>query len=152
MALGESGKNESMEKSSSALRTIGEASEVLNVPQHVLRFWEKRFTQLKPVKRRGRRYYRPEDIALLERIKELLYSEGMTIKGAKKLLREAGNAEPQPDLFMKEEAVSEPSVSTEALAAQSGLRSCFAKEEADSLYQLVERLKSAKKRLDGALA
>lgn len=76
----------SREKTASAYRTIGEASEELGVPQHVLRFWEKRFSQLEPVKRRGRRYYRPEDLELLQQIKGLLYQEGYTIKGVQKYL------------------------------------------------------------------
>lgn len=73
-------------KSSGAFRTISEVSLELDVPQHVLRFWESRFTQIKPLKMRGgRRYYRPEDVTVLRRIKTLLYSQGYTIKGAKKV-------------------------------------------------------------------
>jgi Predicted transcriptional regulators len=78
-----------MEKSSSAFRTISEVAQDLDVPQHVLRFWETRFTQIRPLKRGGgRRYYRPEDVALLRLIRELLYDEGYTIKGVQKLMRE----------------------------------------------------------------
>ena len=78
-------------KSAAAFRTISEVSEELDVPQHVLRFWETKFTQVRPLKRGGgRRYYRPEDIELLRRIRQLLYSEGYTIKGVQKLLREGG--------------------------------------------------------------
>jgi DNA-binding transcriptional MerR regulator len=80
-----------MKKSPEAFRTISEVAETLDVPPHVLRFWETRFTQIKPVKRGGgRRYYRPEDVSLLRGIKGLLYDEGMTIKGAQKILREKG--------------------------------------------------------------
>lgn len=76
-------------KSHAAFRTISEVSEDLDVPQHVLRFWETKFTQVKPLKRGGgRRYYRPEDVDLLRRIRELLYTDGYTIKGVQKLLRE----------------------------------------------------------------
>ncbi len=76
-------------KSEAAFRTISEVSEDLDVPQHVLRFWESKFPQVRPLKRGGgRRYYRPEDVALLKRIRDLLYSEGYTIKGVQKLLRE----------------------------------------------------------------
>jgi DNA-binding transcriptional MerR regulator len=83
-----------LEKSDAAFRTISEVSADLHVPQHVLRFWESRFSQIKPLKRGGgRRYYRPEDVAVLRRIKELLYTDGMTIKGVQKLLREG----PSPD-------------------------------------------------------
>lgn len=78
-------------KSPSAFRTISEVASELDVPQHVLRFWETKFSQVKPLKRGGgRRYYRPEDIELLRRIRELLYTEGYTIKGVQKLLRESG--------------------------------------------------------------
>lgn len=78
-------------KSDDAFRTIGEVSDWLETPAHVLRFWESKFTQINPVKRAGgRRYYRPEDIALLGGIKFLLHEEGMTIKGVQKLLREQG--------------------------------------------------------------
>ena len=79
-------------KSPDAFRTISEVSEQLDLPQHVLRFWETRFTQVKPMKRGGgRRLYRPDHIALLRGIKALLYDDGMTIKGVQKMLREKGS-------------------------------------------------------------
>ena len=84
-------------KSASAFRTISEASEMLDVPQHVLRFWETKFSLLKPMKRGGRRYYRPEDLKLLSHIKALLYEEGYTIKGAQRHLRESRGAKAQDD-------------------------------------------------------
>jgi DNA-binding transcriptional MerR regulator len=78
-------------KSDAAFRTISEVAGELDVPQHVLRFWETKFTQVKPLKRGGgRRYYRPEDIVLLKRIRALLYTDGMTIRGVQKMLRESG--------------------------------------------------------------
>ncbi len=78
-------------KSEAAFRTISEVADDLNVPQHVLRFWETKFTQIRPLKRGGgRRYYRPEDVTLLKRIRTLLYTDGLTIKGVQKLLRETG--------------------------------------------------------------
>ncbi len=78
-------------KSANAFRTISEVADELGVKQHVLRFWETKFSQLKPLKRGGgRRYYRPEDIDLLRAVHRLLYTEGYTIKGVQKLLREAG--------------------------------------------------------------
>lgn len=78
-------------KSPTAFRTIAEVAGDLDLPAHVLRFWESRFPQIKPLKRRGgRRYYRPEDVALLRRIRSLLYTEGYTIKGVQRLLREGG--------------------------------------------------------------
>ena len=78
-------------KSAAAFRTISEVGRDLDVPQHVLRFWESKFSQIKPLKRGGgRRYYRPEDVAVLRRIRELLYTDGYTIKGVQKLFRDAG--------------------------------------------------------------
>ena len=80
-----------MEKSIDAFRTISEAAEELDVPQHVLRFWETRFSQIRPMKRGGgRRYYRPEDMDLLRTIRSLLYGEGYTIRGVQRLLKERG--------------------------------------------------------------
>jgi DNA-binding transcriptional MerR regulator len=84
----EEGRSRLSGKSVSAFRTISEVSAELEVPQHVLRFWESKFTQLRPLKRGGgRRYYRPEDLALLRRIHGLLYREGYTIKGVQRVLR-----------------------------------------------------------------
>ncbi|MBO6756012.1 MAG: MerR family transcriptional regulator [Roseibium sp.] len=81
----------SHEKSPDAFRTISEVAEDLDLPQHVLRFWETRFSQIKPLKRGGgRRYYRPDDIELLRGIRHLLYGEGYTIKGAQRILKEQG--------------------------------------------------------------
>src|SRR5579883_2524350 len=81
-------------KAAGAFRTISEVATDLNVPQHVLRFWETRFTQIRPLKRAGgRRYYRPEDVELLRRIRQLLYNNGYTIKGVQRLLRDLGRHE-----------------------------------------------------------
>lgn len=78
-------------KAPNAFRTISEVADELHIPQHVLRFWETKFQQVKPLKRGGgRRYYRPDDIALLRRISDLLYIQGYTIKGVQRLLREGG--------------------------------------------------------------
>lgn len=83
-----------LEKSETAFRTISEVSETLDVQQHVLRFWETKFAQVKPLKRGGnRRYYRPDDIQLLKYIHRLLYTEGYTIKGVQKLLKTQTKAE-----------------------------------------------------------
>lgn len=80
-----------MEKSPDAFRTISEAAEELDLPQHVLRFWETRFSTIKPLKRGGgRRYYRPEDVLLLKGIRHLLYDQGFTIKGVQRILKEQG--------------------------------------------------------------
>jgi len=94
-------------KGASAFRTIGEVADDLDLPAHVLRFWESKFTQLKPLKRRGgRRYYRPEDIVLLRRIRQCLYQDGYTIRGVQKLLGvtagerpAAAEPTPGPSLF-----------------------------------------------------
>lgn len=102
----EEGRSRLSGKSVSAFRTISEVSAELDVPQHVLRFWESKFTQLRPLKRGGgRRYYRPEDLALLRRIHGLLYREGYTIKGVQRVLKtprgaakeEAAVQTPKPD-------------------------------------------------------
>jgi DNA-binding transcriptional MerR regulator len=78
-----------IQKSAAAFRTTGEAAEEVDVPAHVLRFWESKFPQIRPLKRGGgRRYYRPEDIDLLRRIRQYLYQEGYTIRGVQRLLRE----------------------------------------------------------------
>jgi DNA-binding transcriptional MerR regulator len=78
-------------KAAGAFRTISEVADELHIPQHVLRFWETKFPQVKPLKRGGgRRYYRPDDISLLRRISDLLYIQGYTIKGVQRLLREGG--------------------------------------------------------------
>src|SRR5690349_25081377 len=80
-----------MDKSPDAFRTISEVADELDVPQHVLRFWETRFPQIKPLKRGGgRRYYRPDDIELLRGIRHLLYGEGYTIRGVQRILKEQG--------------------------------------------------------------
>mgnify|MGYP001158891310 FL=1 len=76
------------DKANDAFKTISEVSALLDVPQHVLRFWESKFSSLRPLKRSGgRRYYRPNDVAVLRRIRQLLYVDGFTIKGAQKLVR-----------------------------------------------------------------
>ena len=80
-----------MDKSPDAFRTISEVADELDIPQHVLRFWETRFGQIRPLKRGGgRRYYRPDDVDLLKGIRHLLYSEGYTIKGVQRILKEEG--------------------------------------------------------------
>src|SRR3712207_9220606 len=89
MVSGSEGRAALVAKSATAFRTISEVSSELEVPQHVLRFWETKFPQIRPLKRGGgRRYYRPEDVELLRRIQSLLYKEGYTIKGVQRLLRE----------------------------------------------------------------
>ncbi|WP_409188391.1 MerR family transcriptional regulator [Bradyrhizobium sp. RDM4] len=80
-----------MDKAPDAFRTISEVAQELDIPQHVLRFWETRFSQIKPMKRSGgRRYYRPDDVDLLKGIRRLLYGEGYTIRGVQRILKEHG--------------------------------------------------------------
>jgi DNA-binding transcriptional MerR regulator len=96
-------------KSEAAYRTTGEVSEELDLPAHVLRFWESKFPEIKPLKRGGgRRYYRPEDVDLLRQIRHFLYQEGYTIRGVQKLLRQSGlrGKEPPGGLVDKEPAAT----------------------------------------------
>jgi DNA-binding transcriptional MerR regulator len=123
-------------KSAAAFRTISEVSDELDVPQHVLRFWEGKFSQVRPLKRGGgRRYYRPEDIDLLRRIRDLLYSEGYTIKGVQRLLREGRGKNGEGDGAV-------PAVVAEAapLDAASELKAVI-----DELGELRDLLKAARK-------
>ncbi|MCU0886633.1 MAG: MerR family transcriptional regulator [Rubritepida sp.] len=108
-----------LQKSAQAFRTISEASEELNVPQHVLRFWETKFPRLKPLKRGGgRRYYRPDDLALLRRIADLLYTQGYTIKGVQRVLDEGEPELPLlPEPNGEDEAVGEALEELERIAA-----------------------------------
>jgi DNA-binding transcriptional MerR regulator len=129
-------------KSAAAFRTISEVATALEMPQHVLRFWETRFPQIKPLKRGGgRRYYRPEDIALLQDIRRLLYSEGYTIKGVQRLLRDgalkAGRAVQEPSSPRRQETAPRPtapppekSASELPASARSAIRSAMAELEA----------------------
>ena len=111
-----------IEKSAQAFRTISEVATELDVPQHVLRFWESKFSQVRPLKRGGgRRYYRPEDIDLLRRIRTLLYEDGYTIKGVQRLLKEGRGRLPQQRLDIAAESALESlrivSARAEAMAA-----------------------------------
>ena len=97
-------------KSPNAFRTISEVAMELELPQHVLRFWESKFNQVKPLKRGGnRRYYRPEDIGLLKKIRSLLYEDGYTIKGVQKLLRETTKKKRSKDKSLNMENVKQKS-------------------------------------------
>jgi DNA-binding transcriptional MerR regulator len=98
-------------KSAGAFRTISEVATDLDVPQHVLRFWETKFSQIRPLKRGGgRRYYRPEDVELLRSIRALLYGDGYTIKGVQKLLREGGLKPARPAAEVVAQPVPAPRV------------------------------------------
>ena len=115
-------------KSGAAFRTTGEVSEELDLPAHVLRFWESKFPDIKPLKRGGgRRYYRPEDVDLLRRIRKFLYHEGYTIRGVQKLLREQERRDQPavdmpPTLFRLEPPTAAPSSAAPSRQAlQTGL-------------------------------
>lgn len=114
------------DKSPDAFRTISEVVQELDLPQHVLRFWETRFKQIKPMKRGGgRRYYRPDDVELLKGIRHLLYSEGYTIKGVQRILKEQGNrfvsaaAEGGLALAIEQEAPAKQAVPVTQLTQQN---------------------------------
>jgi len=120
------------QKSPDAFRTISEVAEELDVPQHVLRFWETKFTVVKPLKRGGgRRYYRPADVELIRGIRDLLYTHGFTIKGAQKLLKEqGGKIENIEALAPKKKAEAAPLASRPLDAASS-----FAMPESEPALQ-----------------
>ena len=122
--------SEEMEKSPEAFRTIREVAETMDLPQHVLRFWETRFPQIRPLKRAGgRRYYRPDDIERLRLIRRLLYDDGYTIKGVQKLFKEQGlqvlangafEAPPSPDSLQERGAgAHEETPAEQPVAARS---------------------------------
>ena len=105
-------------KSATAFRTISEVGKELEIPQHVLRFWESKFSQVKPLKRGGgRRYYRPEDITLLRRIRDLLYTDGYTIRGVQRLFREVGVKAVVENAVAKEGSSLGPSMGSLSLGA-----------------------------------
>ncbi len=142
-------------KAAGAFRTISEVADELHIPQHVLRFWETKFPQVKPLKRGGgRRYYRPDDIALLRRVSDLLYIQGYTIKGVQRLLREGGGrladnipppneaerlaaaaeraqpAPPQMQLLMQDAPAAQPRRQTEAERLRAALVHALSELEA----------------------
>ena len=112
-------------KSPGAFKTISEAATLLNVPQHVLRFWESRFSQIKPLKLRGgRRYYRPEDIEILTTVKHLLYQQGYTIEGAKKAFndnKKEDSKTPTPKAVLTDRQHSQLSVIRQELVGLKGI-------------------------------
>lgn len=132
----------SNKKSASAFRTISEVAEELNVQQHVLRFWETKFTQVKPLKRGGgRRYYRPEDISLLKHIHDLLYKQGYTIKGVQKLLK--GQSKTQIAANVNDEM----NVTEANAQAASANVSAFESKNKKALQSLLTELKDIREML-----
>lgn len=139
MALAE--KRVDVEKAPHAFKTISEVSEELDVPAHVLRFWEQKFPHIQPMKRRGgRRYYRPEDVAALRAVQKLLYEEGYTIKGAAKLF---GTKKPA-----NEEKAAEPA--DEVARELSALHIQARKADKTQLRALLTSLKQARELLKDA--
>lgn len=126
-------------KSPGAFRTISEVSNDLEVPPHVLRFWETKFPQIKPLKRGGgRRYYRPEDVALLRQIRQLLYNDGYTIKGVQRLLKEGAqknSAQLDVAIANEPEEQKQPQNSTTSSQDKAALRSIV--NELQSLRKLL---------------
>lgn len=154
-----------MDKAPEAFRTISEVAEELNVPKHVLRFWEAKFNQLKPMKRGGgRRYYRPEDVSLLRGIRFLLYEDGYTIRGVQKILREHGPRFVMDQRPLRDEdEVQAPRVEREipdvaAEAAQSRTApqlhptptQIVGEGEADLVATLLDELEACRRILNGA--
>jgi DNA-binding transcriptional MerR regulator len=155
-----------VDKAPEAFRTISEVADELKVPKHVLRFWEAKFAQLKPMKRGGgRRYYRPEDVALLRGIRFLLYDDGYTIRGVQKILREQG-----PRFVMEQKPLVEheddasppprrekeiPDVAAEA-AQSSRLDMCAVEDEpglpvdAETIASVLEELEACRRILASA--
>lgn len=130
-------------KSPGAFRTISEVSNDLEVPPHVLRFWETKFPQIKPLKRGGgRRYYRPEDVALLRQIRQLLYNDGYTIKGVQRLLKEGA---------LKNTAQLGVATSNEPGAQKQPQNSTARSQEKAALRSIVDELQSLRKLLSTVL-
>lgn len=128
-------------KSPDALKTIGEVAEDLDLATHVLRFWEGKFSQIKPQKRRGRRYYRPQDVDTIKQIKTLLYEQGYTIKGVKKYLASGGA------VTEAAEAVSSKKQASEKEALANDNSSVLAKEDINQLKAIYEGLQKTKAKL-----
>ncbi len=133
-------------KAPNAFRTISEVADELHIPQHVLRFWETKFPQIKPLKRGGgRRYYRPDDILLLRRISDLLYIQGYTIKGVQRLLREGGGqlADDIPPPTAAERAAAEAAAEDEHAALPESAASAVpdpAVAEAARLREILQHM------------
>lgn len=134
------------DKSAQAFRTISEVATALDVPQHVLRFWESKFSQVRPLKRGGgRRYYRPDDVALLQNIRNLLYDDGYTIKGVQKLLRDGSLKPKQGDVSKAGAGKKAPAPSS------SGGEAKLTAAQRQELQGLLDELEQLKNMLEGAL-
>jgi len=149
----------SSRKSPDAFRTISEVAEGLDVPQHVLRFWESKFAQIKPLKRGGgRRYYRPEDVDLLRGVRALLYKDGYTIKGVQKVFRdqgvrfviETGRATVEDSVAGMAHAAAERAESGVFEPSANGI--ALEQDVRSSLAGISKRLKDLKEELDRSIA
>lgn len=166
-----------MDKAPDAFRTISEVAAELSIPQHVLRFWESRFHEIRPMKRGGgRRFYRPQDVDLLRGIRHLLYGEGYTIRGVQRILREQGQkfvqnvwqpGAPQPapspadrapeeaaesvDREWEQEENGADSESTSVAPAPPVLRSTLSEAHVHKLQSILDELAECRRLLDGAL-
>jgi DNA-binding transcriptional MerR regulator len=148
-----------LDKAPEAFRTISEVADELDVPKHVLRFWEAKFAQLKPMKRGGgRRYYRPEDVALLRGIRVLLYNDGYTIRGVQKLLREQGPRFVMEYRHRIDEAEDEgaephaiPDIAAEAAQSRvSGRSHDVSKSESDAIGRVLDEIEACRAILSAA--
>lgn len=135
-----------VQKAAGAFRTISEVADELGVEQHVLRFWETKFSHIKPLKRGGgRRYYRPEDVQLLQNIHYLLYSEGYTIKGVQKLLSTSrGNLTPRVEAAVDADV---PAAAAEVAAEASPVAAAVQKNRGE-LQSMLDELKSMRRLID----
>ncbi|KQW83735.1 MerR family transcriptional regulator [Brevundimonas sp. Root1279] len=138
-----------MAKSANAFRTISEAAEAIGAPQHVLRFWETKFTFITPLKRAGgRRFYRPQDVVLLKAVKRLLHDDGLTIKGVQRLYREQGikkvaaYGDPDGTVTFEPEAVTEATATAHPPTPVSAVQ----------LRQVLAELEGARARLEAVLS
>lgn len=141
-------------KSPDAFKTISEVANELDLPQHVLRFWETRFKQINPLKRGGgRRYYRPDDVLLLKGIQHLLYDEGYTIKGVQRILKEQGNrfvvsvASGEPVLGALVERQSKKAIAVSQVASQAAAQPPMGGQRAQ-LQAVLTELLECKRQLD----
>ena len=139
-----------VQKAPGAYQTISEVSAQLDVPAHVLRFWESKFTALKPMKRSGgRRYYRAEDIQLLQTIKTLLYDEGYTIKGAQNSLKKRSPAEPSSAQVSASQAAPQTTPQIPPQAAGSGAPNASLEQAEALLKQAEEKMSKLLSQLNG---
>jgi DNA-binding transcriptional MerR regulator len=149
MAVSASQSKQSGGKSADAFRTISEVAAALDVPQHVLRFWESKFSQVRPLKRGGgRRYYRPEDVELLQTIRGLLYDDGYTIKGVQKLFRDGSL---KPKRRSAQATDPEPKTAAPAASSKAKAEAKLSLAQRKALQNVLDELEQLKSMLERAL-